>query len=172
MSDAVPTRTRAALSPAFPLALSDGRRLALGPFTPRRVLMLTDIDSPLFGGGQRRGLASSWAATLRILADSDTVATALRIATDGPDAFVADAGAWLEESGISVDDLADAIAAIRAEWARVHELDRPDRPEEGASTAAGEACGPATDGSPNSSATAFTPGTGAPTKPSTAPSES
>ena len=137
MSDAVPTRTRAALSPAFPLVLQDGRRLALGPFTPRRVLALYDIDSPLFGGG-RCGLASAWAATLRIRSERDAATAALRIATDGPDAFVADAGAWLEESGISVDDLAAAIAAIRAEWARVHELDRPDRPEEGASTAAGD----------------------------------
>ena len=172
MSDAVPSRAAAALSPVFPLVLADGRRLPLGPFTLRRELMLYTIESPLHYDGARYGLPFGWAATLRILAEPDAAALSRELALDGPAEFVAGSLDWFEAQGLSLDDLGEAVSAIKAEWRRLSGLDRPDGPKEDASTAMGEACGPGTASSPNSSAMPSTPGTGAPTKPSTAPSAS
>ncbi len=172
MSDAVPSRAAAALSPAFPLVLRDGRKLPLGPFTPRRELMLHTVESPLYYDGARYGLPFGWAATLRILAEPDAAALSRRLALDGPAEFVAGSVDWIEAQGLTPDDIGEAAAAIKAERRRIDDLDRNDGPTEEASTAMGEACGPGTASSPNSSAMPSTPGTGAPTKPSTAPSAS
>lgn len=126
MSNALPSRAAAALRPAFPVRLSGGGALALGPFTPRRLVMLHDVAAPLFADGDRYGLAFGWCATVRILAEPDSAALEREIALDSPAEFVASSVDWFAEhpAGLCVEDLAEAAAAIKAEWSRICDLDR------------------------------------------------
>ena len=174
MSNAVPSRAAAALSPGIPLALANGKTLLLCPFTLRRRLMLENVASTLFSDGERHGVVFGWCATLQILAEADSATLEREIAAAGPAEFVAASVAWFAEhpACFEIDDLAAAALAIKAEWARLCDLDKPDAPTGEGRSKMGEACGPGTDSSPNSSATPFPPGTGGPTPPSTAPSAS
>ncbi|MBR1607996.1 MAG: hypothetical protein IJ678_00095 [Kiritimatiellae bacterium] len=173
MSNAYPSRAAAALSPGISLALACGKRIVLKPFTPRRVAMLYDVFSPLFGDAPC-GVAAGWIATLRVLAEPDAAALALQIALDGPAAFVAESGDWFETHPAQFEfgDVASSAEAIKAEWQRLCDLDRPDKPEGRPQSEAGEAPGPGTDGSLKSSAMPSAPGIGGQTPPSTAPSAS
>ncbi|MBR1608841.1 MAG: hypothetical protein IJ678_04415 [Kiritimatiellae bacterium] len=171
MSNAIPSRAAAALSPGFPLALANGKTLLLGPFTLRRRLMLENVASPLFSNEEHCGIVFGWCATLRIFAEPDPVELTHELAAVGPAGFVAESVEWFCNwpGGFAVEDLAAAALAIKAEWSRLCDLDKPDAPTEEGRSKMGESCGPGTDSSPNSSATPSPPGTGGPTKPSTAP---
>ena len=173
MSDAVPSRAAAALSPGFPLAPAHGGKVLLHPFTPRRLLLLHSAHCPLFEDpSEICGLPLAWAATLRIMAEDNPAELAFEMALDGPAAFVAASADWFEgfRPALCVDDLGAAAMAIKAEWMRVNDLDRPDAPAERSGSAMGEACAPAMASSPSSSDSPSPNGDGASDAPSTAPS--
>ena len=173
MSDAVPSRAAAALAPGFPLALAGGGRVLLHPFTPRRLLLLHSAHCPLFEDpSDICGLPLAWVATLRIMAEDDPGQLALEMALDGPAEFIANSADWFEDfrPALCVNDLGAAAVAIKAEWARVIDLDRPDAPAERSGSAMGEACEPAMASSRNSSDSPSPNGDGASAAPSTAPS--
>ena len=167
MNAALPTRAAAALSAGVPVPLKRGGNLFLRPFTLRRILALHSVESPPFYPESRYGAGLGWAATLLILAAEDDAAVSLRLARDGAADFVAGALEWAEAQGFDIEDVGNASDAVKAEWSRVRDLDRPEKHAGQEVTAAGESSRPGTATSPNSSATASAPGTGTPTPPST-----
>lgn len=169
---ALPTRAAAALSEGVPLPLRGGGRLFLRPFSIRRLLALHSVESPLFYPECRYGNGLGWAATMLILAAEDDRAVSVQLARDGAADFVAGSLDWIEAQGVGIDDVGAAAAAVKAEWRRVCDLDRPEKKAGQEVTPAGESSRPGTDTSPRSSATASAPGTGIPQPPSTPPSGS
>lgn len=172
MNTALPTRAAAALSAGVPVPLKAGGTLFLRPFTLRRILALHSVESPLFYPESRYGAGLGWAATLLILAAEDDAAVSIQLARDGAADFVAGSLEWAETQGFDIEDVGNASDAVKAEWSRVRDLDRPEKKSAREVTAAGESSRPGTDSSRSSSATASAPGTGTPTPPSTPPSES
>lgn len=173
MSDDLPSRAASALAPGFPLSLASGKKILLQPFTPQRLLLLHSVECPLFYDEGRYGLPLAWAASMRIMAEPNAEALAYELALNGTAGFVADAFAWFGtfEPALAFEDLAAFAVALKAEWSRICDLDRADRPD-GDGSAVGEACAPGTGSLPSSSAMPSTPGAGASGAPSTAPSAS
>lgn len=167
MNAALPTRAADAFAEGVAVPLRNGGRLFLHRFTLRRTLALHSVESPLFYQDCRYGVGLGWAATLLVLAAEDAAAMSLRLAQDGAPAFVDGAIEWAEAEGLTIEDVSNAVAAIKDAWRRMADLDRAEKRSGEEVTAAGEASRPATDTSRSSPATASEPGTGTPTPPST-----